>query len=1141
MKVEEFLDLCIGHGVSISMAGENLRVTRGDDTPSELIDQIRQHKAELIAWFSQGAGQGNQHVHEISCVDRAAGRFPLSYSQSRLWFVDRLEQSWQHNMSQQLRLKGPLQEAALEHAINALVARHEVLRTTFVEIDGTPFQIVHPRRSVTLQRISLAGTAPGQADTEIERLAAAEARKIFDLERECMLRVVLIAVSENDHVLLFTAHHIAVDGASMAVLVKDCMAFYEAAMAGRPAGLPELPLQYVDYAHWQRGVVQRRYIEGALERALVRLDGMPQLHALPLDAQRPANQVFTGDSWRSMLDPELMSGLTALCRMQGVTLFMLLQAAYALLIGRWSNEDEVVIGSPTAGRTHIELHPLCGFFVNNMVLRNRLRAGSFLDYLATVRDDVLAVLDDQHLPFEMLVEALKPERNLSYSPMFQLVFVLNNTESPQLVLDGIEIESSSSSSIKLDLELAASETAEGILLNWIYADTLFRKDTIVRLAESFEVLLRAIVEAPASDIFHLPVVPAPDLALLARWANGPVLASEANTVYGLFTAQAQATPDAVAVRCGDATISYRDLYVRSNRLAAYLHDEGVTTSSRVGICMRRSIEQVIGILGILAAGAAYVPLEPSHPRDLVDWIVEDAGLELVLMESAMLENLSLTGIDVTLMDEALSPKWMSGFAADAPALSLPGDDALMYVLYTSGSTGRPKGVMVPHEGVLNYLRYGLQAYRMARHAGAVVGTPLCFDATVTTLFLPLISGKQLILLPEAQLDMIEGLAGLLFETPDPLLFKLTPAHLDLLETQAERASGRTPVAHTLVVGGEQFMLASARRWKERLLPNAVFINEYGPTETVVGCTTFEVASTDDLDSLAGRAAVAIGRPIANTTLAVLNAQQIPCPIGAIGELYIGGPGVTRGYLNRPGLNEERFLAFERDDMPVTRWYRSGDLVRYLPDGVLEFIGRADKQVKIRGHRIELGEIEATLESLGGIKKSAVVVDTASGSQRLVAFVAVEPDVPHQADALAYLRRKLPRYMLPDVVQVVDALPLTVNGKLDTKALLSMLSRPAPDTVEPETETERRLRDIWVALLGLQCVSLQANFFEIGGHSLLAARMVSAIKHEFGCSFVLKDVFELRNIREMALQVDFLTSVRQGDVAEENSQQEELEW
>lgn len=1141
MKLEAFLDVCIAQGVSISLAGDQLRVTRRDDTPPALIEQIRQRKSELIAWLGQRVGQEHDHARSITRADRSTSHFPLSYSQNRLWFVDRLAPSWQYNISEQLRFKGPLQEAAVAHAVNAIVARHEVLRTTFIEIDGVPFQTVHALRPVALERISLAGMQAEPATAEIERLTAAEARKVFNLEQDCMLRATLITVSEQDYVLLFTAHHIAADGTSMAVLVREFMAFYLAEVQGRPVDLPELALQYVDYAQWQRSQFQSRHFEQALERSLARLDGIPQLHALPLDAQRPATQVFSGDTLRTVLAPELLAGLNALCREQGVTLFVLLQAAYALLIGRWSNDDDVVIGSPTAGRTHTELHPMCGFFLNNIVLRNRLRASSFLDYLATVREEVLTAISDQFLPFEMLVEAAKPVRSLSYSPMFQLVFVLQNTEGANFVLDDIEIESASRHSIKFDLELSARESASGLMLDWIYADALFEPGTVARLAESFEVLLRSIIAAPVSDIFQLPLVPAPDLELLAQWSTGPALEVAPGTLYGTFAAQARATPDAVAVRGGAATINYRDLYARSARLAAYLREEDVGPGSRVGICMRRSIEQIIGILGVLGAGAAYVPLEPSHPRDLLDWMVTDAKLDLVLIDSALLNNLSLNGIDVTLMDEARAPGWLSAFAADEPDLPAPVDYELMYVLYTSGSTGRPKGVMVQHACVLNYLRHGVAAYRMAEHAGAVVSTPLCFDATVTSLFLPLISGKEIILLPEAQLDMIESLCRLLFTSPAPLLFKLTPAHLDLLEAQAERGSGHAPVAHTLVVGGEQFTLASARRWKEALLPAAVLINEYGPTETVVGCATFEVATQAELDRLFGRAAVAIGRPIANTVLAVLNAQQVACPIGAIGELYIGGAGVTHGYLNQAELSAQRFLTFGRECAAAHRWYRSGDLVRYLADGELEFIGRADKQVKIRGHRIELGEIEATLDGHLAVRKCAIVLDAVPGGNRLLAFVVQEQDAAGPLDALAYLRKKLPEYMLPDLVQVVEALPLTINGKLDTTALLATLAAPAAQDAAPCTPTEQRLRDIWAGLLGHEDIALQANFFEIGGHSLLAARMVSEIKHVFGCGFMLKDVFELRNVREMALHIDFLTSGSQADVAGKHSEQEELEW
>jgi amino acid adenylation domain-containing protein len=1154
MSIEQFVDMCISNGVSISLNAEgNLRITKKDETPHELIEEITKNKNAIVNWIKVKSQISVNRVSSIEPIKRDRKYFPLSFPQERLWFVDQLDASWQYNISAVLKLSGRLNEDAMQRALSSIVARHEVLRTTFSEIDGTPFQTVNESSAFKLKRIDLTSMKIEEIESEIERLATEDAFQIFDLEKDLMLRVTLIAISDVAHVLLFTTHHIASDGWSTSVLLKEFTAFYESHATGKASNLPALPIQYIDYAYWQKDKTQEKILSDALVRSLDRLSGIPTLHALPLDFQRPAMQLFTGDTCRQVIDSKILESLNALCRANGCTLFMLLQCAFGLLIGRWSNESDVVIGSPTAGRTHLEVQPLIGFFVNNIVLRNKLVVGqSFLEYLAAARVDSTAALSDQALPFGMLVDAIKPERSLSYSPICQIVFLLQNFESSNFTLTDFTVESKRRNTIKFDLELSARESDEGLVLDWIYADGLFTSSTILRMANSFHMLLESIVEAPETDIYRLRIVPEPELQNISNWSSGRRDESPAPFVHQLIEEQSRFHPDAIAVKCKDSTITFKELNQRSDRLAIYLREEGIAVGDKVGLCLHRSIEMIIGILGILKTGAAYVPLEPTFPKKRLEWITEDAKLEHILIHSELMRNVSLSGIDFTLMDDALLPSWLveyGDYECETPKIM--GTD-LIYVLYTSGSTGHPKGIMVEHSGVINYLKFGIDAYEMERHDGAVLSTPLCFDATVTTLFLPLISGKQLVLVPEEKDDAIEALLYYLFDGDGNWLFKLTPAHLDILEVQLRKKNISRDARHTIVVGGEQFSLDSAIRWKSNLLPSSIFVNEYGPTETVVGCSTFRIEELADLNVSTRCNAVPIGRPIDNTLLHVLNPSMEKCPIGVVGELYIGGAGLARGYTNLENLTNEKFVNFDIGSGGPVRLYRTGDLVRYHFGGNLEFIGRTDSQVKVRGYRIELGEIEARLNRENVVEKSFVTIQQSGNEKSLIAFVIVKGDAKTNWDDATLvvqlrktLRDSLPEYMVPEFVQLVDEFPLTVNGKIDVALLLSNIDRVAGEILQPETEIECRLSEIWRKLLKLSDISVDQSFFDLGGHSLLAARMVSEVNHQFNCKLTLKNIFEMRSVREISLHIEFLTTLKKKIDDNENGSemvgQEEVEW
>ncbi|HEV7922516.1 MAG TPA: amino acid adenylation domain-containing protein [Thermoanaerobaculia bacterium] len=1009
-----------------------------------------------------------------------------------------------------MRLSGALDLSALQRAFDEIVSRHEVLRTLYRNDGGEGVQVPQPPRAVRTTFTDLSAFEAAEQERQVRELARLDAATPFDLRGDILLRAGLLELAEEEHVLLFTMHHIASDGWSIGILVNEFTRLYVAFSQGRPSPLPALSIQYADYAAWQRNTLAGEELHRQLDYWTRQLDGIPRLHSLPLDKQRPPRQQFGGRRVSQQLDRALLDQLRALAAANGTTLFVLLQSAFSLLVGRWSNERDVVIGSPVAGRTHKSVEQLIGCFVNTLALRTALEPElTFGELLARSKETVLEAFSHQAVPFEMLVDAVRPERSLAHSPLFQLLFVLQNNDHGTLDLPGLAIREVGGLDgiIRYDLELSCVESEEGLQLTWSYADALFENATIARLAESFAVLLRSIVAAPETNIHALPMVAEADLAAYDAWNLTAVDVPE-STIHQLFEEQAAAHPDAVALVCGNEELTYGSLNQKANQLADYLREQGLGPGSMVGLCVERSFEMVVAVLGALKAGAAYVPLEPSYPRERIESLINDAKLEVVLVQSSVIQRLPLSGVDVVLLDDPLD-----GYkTTNEPSGVTPED--LAYVIYTSGSTGQPKGAMVHHRGVVNYLTHAVSSYLESQHAGAVMSSPLCFDATVTTLLAPLVCGRKLVLLPEAQEELVAGLTHYLFEDEAAWLFKLTPAHLELL---SHRAPGAGANEHAVVVGGEQLTVSTLSAWKEQLLPNATFFNEYGPTETVVGCSIHRVRHAGEIAMRGCAGAVSIGKPIRNTTLHVLNARRERVPVGAIGELYIGGAGVAHGYLNRAELTAERFVTIDG-----RRLYKTGDVVRWLPDGNLVFLGRADDQVKIRGFRIEPGEIAARITAHPEVKESLVL----SIDQSLVAYVISESDEALLAESLRQsLGRSLPDYMLPSAFVVLREFPLTTNGKIDRKAL------PAPDRlanqayVAPSTPTEAILADLWKETLKLDGdVSVTANFFHLGGHSLMATRLLSRVAKELSLGVPLRALFEHPTLRDFASHLDTLRKV-----------------
>ena len=1009
------------------------------------------------------------------------GGIPLSFAQQRLWFLDRLEpESPFYNVPAAVRLRGRLDPAALGAAFQEIVRRHEALRTRFPEEAGRPVQVVENDLPLPLPLLDLSGLSKREErEEEAARLARAEARRPFDLGRGPLLRLTLLRFGEDEHLLLAVFHHIVSDGWSMGVFLRETADLYRAFAAGGPSPLPPLPLQYADFALWQRGWLAGEALKRQLAWWRRQLEGVPPL-ALPTDRARPAVPAYRGARWPFSLPPEVGS----LARREGATLFMTLLAAFSAVLGRWAGQDLMAVGTPIANRTRAGLEPLIGFFVNTLALRADLSGDpTGRDLLARCRETSLGAYAHQDVPFEKLVEELRPERDLARAPLFQVLLSLQNAplaelDLPGLALAPVEIEPETT---KFDLTLSAAEASEGIAA-WLEYDVhLFDRATAARLTGHFATLLESLAADPGRRLSELPLLPDGERhQLLREWPTCAVLSPEEGGIEDRIAAQARRTPDALAVVQGDREITYRELDARAGRLAGDLLARGVAPETVVAIHLRKSPEAILAVLAVLKAGGAYLPLDPEYPEERLDWLRVDARAALTLDEAA----LSNVG-------EGLAPSR----AATSPAPTSPA-----YLLYTSGSTGRPKGVVVTRAGLLASTRARLEDY--AEPVSAFLLLPsLAFDSSVAGLFWTLCQGGTLVL-PE------EG------ETADPvrlaeLIGRRRVSHwlsipsLWGLVLDAARP-GQLGSLAAVIVAGEPCPAELPRR-HAAVLPGVPLFNEYGPTEGTVWATFGELPAGER---------ITIGRPIAGARMLLLDRELRPSPAGVPAELFLGGEGLARGYLGRPDLTAERFVP---DPWSAgARLYRTGDLARWLPDGRLDLLGRIDDQVKIRGFRIEPGEIEAALERCPGVRQAAVVVrDLPSGDRRLAGFVAPACDLETVRRDLA---ARLPAHMVPAELAALDALPLSPNGKVDRAALRSLLAERVEGsggTEPPADDLERRLAAIWEDLLGVRGVGRRCGFFDLGGHSLLAVELMARIGNEFGRRLPLAALFRGATLASLA--------------------------
>ncbi|MGC5831634.1 non-ribosomal peptide synthase/polyketide synthase [Ralstonia pseudosolanacearum] len=1031
----------------------------------------------------------------ITVADRS-GPLPLSFAQQRLWFLAQMEGgSEAYHIPVGLRLKGELDEDALRRSLDRIVARHEALRTCFEVQEGQAVQFIVPADAgLTLEWVDL--SAEEASEHQLGLLVEAEARAPFDLEQGPLIRGRLVKLGEQEHVLLITMHHIVSDGWSQGVLARELGTLYEAYRAGNADPLPALPIQYADYAVWQR-----RWLEGGelqrqgtyWEQALA---GAPTLLSLPTDRARPAQQDYAGGSVEVIFDDTLSAGLRKLSQRHGTTLFMTVLAGWSALLSRLSGQEEVVVGSPVANRTRSEVEGLIGFFVNTLALRVEVSGATVSELLGRVKAKVLEAQAHQDLPFEQVVERVRPVRSLSHSPVFQAALSWLNTEAVglSLELEGLTIEGvdAGQAAAKFDLTLELRETSEGLTGSLDYATALFDRETIERYLGYLQRLLKAMAADDSQEVSRIALLDEDErVRLLESWNETAAPYPQASTIHGLFEAQVRRTPEAIAVVHEGQQVSYAELNARANRVAHALIGLGVGPDARVGLCAERSVELVIGLLGILKAGGGYVPLDPSYPQDRLAYMLEDSAPVAVLAQSNTREQLGALSVPVLDLDGPLEE------AEHDPQVTGLEPHHLAYVIYTSGSTGRPKGVVVEHRNTVNFLAWAARAFPPASLARTLFSTSLNFDLSVFECFAPLTTGGRI--------DIVVNVLALGDGTHDVRLINTVPSALSaLLES-----SGLDPAVEVVNVAGE----ALKRELVERLFAQTQarrLYNLYGPSET----TTY--SSWVCMDRQTGFQAH-VGRPIANTQIYVLDAYRQPVPLGVTGEIYIGGAGVARGYLNRPELTAERFVVNPFHGEGRERMYRTGDLGRWLPDGSLEYQGRADAQVKLRGFRIELGEIEARLSQCAGVSEAVVTMrEDVPGEQRLVAYYVSGEAIEAQT-LREQLQASLPEYMVPAAYVRLERLPLTPNGKLDRKELPAPEGQAYASTAyeAPQGEVEVALAGIWQTLLGVERVGRHDDFFTLGGHSLQAVRLVAQVRTQLGAELGLTELFAQPSLSAVA--------------------------
>ena len=1076
------------------------------------INHIKTKTMNLPASSSDCAQKPCPPVSMKDAADETLFHFPSSFAQRRLWFLQQLEPGQTSFLVPRAwRLVGPLDVAAVNYAVNRIVERHDVLRTAFVVEDREPVQVVSPYRSFEISVEDLgAAVDPESLAAEI---ALTEANTPFDLEAGGLFRCRILRLSEEEHVLSYTTHHIINDGWSNGLWMREFTGFYLEKATGKEAAIAELPIQYGDYAVWQQENLTGPTLDAQLAFWTKALEGAPTLLDLPRDRPRPRVVSPEGARIRFALGQKLTEELRGLAKETNSTLFMVMMAAFQVFVSRYTNQEDFLLGTPIANRERLEVEPLIGLFNNILLVRASVKAGtSFLDLLVEVKKFTLDAYSHQEMPFEKLVEYLQPERSLSYNPLFQVMFALQNTPRAAASLPGISFSILPAGRLKTnqDFFLSVEDGTEQLRGVIEYNSALFDGPTIERMFGHYRRILEAVVGDASINLSELTLLPDGERRqIIHGWNDTAAEYPRYRCVHEAISEQAALRPDAKAVVFANECLSYADLDQRSNRLARHLQASGVGCGQRVGIYLDRSLDLVVALLATMKAGAAYVPLDPHYPAKRIEGILEDAGVACLITKADLRIRLKDYAEQAVLLDEASAQ--IAAQDSD-PVVSGVSADDLAYLIFTSGSTGRPKGVEVSHRAVVNLLTDMAKELAMGPEDVFPALASFGFDMSVPELYLPLVTGGVLALAEAHLAGNGEELAKFLG------LHQATVVHATPTTWSLLLDSGFTGAGLKRCIGAEPLPRGLFERLMEAA-PDTPLWNFYGPTETTVWSTVHRFTRADE--------AIVVGRPLANTQIYILDRTGQPCPIGVPGEIHIGGDGLARGYRGQPEMTAEKFVRNPFSDDPALRMYKTADLGRWTANGTIEHLGRVDNQVKIRGFRIELGEIEAALSSRPEVREAAVIVrEDVSGDKRLVAYV-VSNTILNQAELRAGLKETLPEYMVPAAFVELERLPLTPNGKVDRKNL------PAPEFYTsggvgraPETAMEVEVAGIWKQILRVQTVNCEDDFFHIGGHSLLATQMVSRVAERTGVKMPLVTIFENTTVESFARAIEKVTSGRE---------------
>jgi amino acid adenylation domain-containing protein/non-ribosomal peptide synthase protein (TIGR01720 family) len=1047
---------------------------------------------------------------------------PLSFAQQRMWLLYQFDpESSVYNIASNLRLRGPLDVAVLEQSLNEVIRRHEALRTTFTEIDGQPAQVIASEMTLTLRRHDFAELPQAEREAKLRRFVSEGMSEPFNLSHGPLLRATLIRLGAEEHVLQLLMHHIVSDAWSLDVLLKEMIGLYEAFLKGEPSPFPPLPIQYADFACWQRERLDGEAMEIQVAYWKNRLSDTPPILELPTDRPRPAIQTMRGARQSFTLSAALTEQLKAISRKEGATLYMTLLASWQALLARYSGQQDILVGTSIANRNRSETEPLIGFFLNMLVLRTDLSGDpSFRELLARVRQVTLDAFAHQDVPFEKLVEELQLERVTSHPPIFQVAFGFGDTtkQSPRLSklsYNPLELDATPA---KFDLTLDIGLVEQGMIGALVYNADLFDAGTASRMLQNLTTLLEAVVAAPDVPLSRISLVNGAERErMLVEWNDTQLDYPQDVCIHEVFEAQAESSPQSIAVVFEGEEVSYEDLNRRANQLAHHLRSLGVRAEMPVGLYVERSVEMIVGLLAILKAGGVYVPLDPAYPSERLSWMMEDAGVSFIITQQQLLFTLPTYAATAEVV--CIDSEWeiIEQQSVENPARACSSEN-LAYVIYTSGSTGRPKGIGISHRAAASHLAGAQKAFEMRADDRVLQFASLNFDVSLEQIFTTLWTGARLVVRGAEVWSAEEFFA----RSAD---YGLTVANFptaywqQLTQTLDPTELARNTQLRLVIVGGDAIMPEAVAQWQSAEIdPGAIrLLNAYGPTEATITASAYDIPA--NFSEASSQRRVPIGRPLPNKSIYLLDENLEPVPVGVPGALFIGGDGLARGYLHRPDLTASRFIPHPFSSSPNQRLYDSGDLARFLPDGSIEFLGRLDQQVKIRGFRIELGEVEAVLNEQEGIKEAVVVVrQAANGEKRLVAYVVAATGTTAEASQWrAYMKERVPEYMIPSVFVEIAEMPLTVSGKIDRQALPEAESEGRAEGAgyeEPRTAIEESLAGIWKQVLGVERVGIHDNFFELGGDSILSIQIV-ARANQAGLRLTAKQIFEHQTVAELA--------------------------